>query len=179
MQPIVFTEYQLNRQAYVRKRINVVQRVHGFDACWEWRLRIDPAGYGHSRYGGHNVGAHRCSYMAFVGPIPGGLTLDHLCNNRCCVNPSHLEPVTLSVNAIRAVARDRANGTGHWNRLAVCSKGLHTMTGDNIQTQMVRGYKKRMCRECGRERQRQFHRDHPEKAAQYEATRRAKLHKAA
>lgn len=68
------------------------------DGCWNWKLRVTDDGYGlitHKVNGKLRVvGAHRFSYEATLGPIPFGLTLDHLCRNRRCVNPSHLEPVT-------------------------------------------------------------------------------------
>lgn len=68
--------------------------------CWNWNARFFPSGYGRvSR--GHGRYAHRLSYRLFVGPIPSGLTIDHLCFNKRCVNPAHLEAVTLSENVRR------------------------------------------------------------------------------
>lgn len=64
--------------------------------CWEWTGQIK-AGYG--RLSG--ASAHRISYEVFIGPIPSGLTLDHLCYNPPCVNPDHLEPVTAIENLRR------------------------------------------------------------------------------
>lgn len=71
------------------------------DGCWFWTGSKLPAGYGHFAKGL----AHRWSYEQFVGPIPEGLTIDHLCVNPSCVNPEHMEPVTASENSRRAVAR--------------------------------------------------------------------------
>lgn len=62
--------------------------------CWEWTGVLEPTGYGRMSVNGRNVMAHRICYELHVGPIPDGLFLDHLCHNRRCVNPEHLEPVT-------------------------------------------------------------------------------------
>lgn len=75
--------------------------------CWHWRGALSSQGYGVfylSR--GRYCLAHRFSYETFVGPIPLGLVLDHLCRDRACVNPEHVEPVTNAEN-IRRGARDR------------------------------------------------------------------------
>lgn len=69
--------------------------------CWEWNLRLDRDGYGQIGIHGKNWLAHRASYTIFVGPIPDGMQLDHLCRNRRCVNPEHLEPVTQLENGLR------------------------------------------------------------------------------
>ena len=64
-------------------------------------------GYGKVRVGGKLVSVHRLVYEQLVGPIPEGLHIDHLCNNRACVNVEHLEPVTQAENNRRAAARRR------------------------------------------------------------------------
>lgn len=71
--------------------------------CWEWTAARSSSGYGQFGPGGRGSQAlaHRWAYEFFVGPIPDGLELDHLCRNRACVNPEHLEPVTHRVNALR------------------------------------------------------------------------------
>lgn len=77
----------------------------GPDECWPW-LAATSQGYGifHVRVGEPLARAHRFSYGLLVGAIPDGLVLDHLCRNRACVNPEHLEPVTYRVNNLRAAA---------------------------------------------------------------------------
>src|SRR5207245_6492477 len=64
------------------------------DKCWPWRGTIQSKGYGHLN--GRLV--HRIVYELVHGPIPAGLTIDHLCRNRRCANPSHLEAVTMKEN---------------------------------------------------------------------------------
>lgn len=72
------------------------------DGCWEWIAGKSQGGYGQIRIDGHQRGAHCVLYELLVGPIPEGKELDHLCRNRGCVRPSHLEPVTHAVNIARA-----------------------------------------------------------------------------
>src|SRR5690349_8419011 len=73
--------------------------------CWVWSRARDHAGYGGVYCDGHIVGAHRWVYQQLVGPIPDGLHLDHLCRNPSCVNPDHLEPVTVAENVRRGSVR--------------------------------------------------------------------------
>ncbi|MGN6200489.1 HNH endonuclease [Humibacter sp.] len=169
MQSTEFTQQQLIGQAYVLERISRVQRVAGFDECWEWNLKLNRDGYGHGRFAGKGMSAYRASYLSFVGPVPRGLHLDHLCNNRACVNPAHLDPVTRVVNSKRAVERDRLNGTGHWAQREMCSKGLHAMTDDNVYLRDMGGRTKRLCAECVLEGGRRWRREHPERAAEINA----------
>jgi hypothetical protein len=76
--------------------------------CWLWTAQTH-SGYGYFNVGHeHKVRAHRWSYERFVGPIPDGLTLDHLCHNRACVRPDHLEPVTVQENLRRSMDRRRS-----------------------------------------------------------------------
>lgn len=69
--------------------------------CLVWRRARTSNGYGALRVGGRVVLAHRHAYEQAVGPIPAGLTIDHLCGVRLCVNPDHLEAVTNAENCRR------------------------------------------------------------------------------
>jgi hypothetical protein len=75
--------------------------------CWEWLGVIHPHGYGSITVIGRVSLVHRVSYAAFIGPLIPGLQVDHLCANRRCINPNHLEQVTAAINTRRAVARRR------------------------------------------------------------------------
>jgi hypothetical protein len=72
--------------------------------CWIWKLKTNATGYGYLSDRGRDRLAHRWYYEAARGPIPKGLQLDHLCRQRLCVNPDHLEPVTAMENGRRGAS---------------------------------------------------------------------------
>ena len=76
-------------------------KVNKTETCWLWTGAITAAGYGELKINGLPIYAHRLSYEQFRGSIPEGLQLDHLCRQRQCVKPEHLEIVTLRENVIR------------------------------------------------------------------------------
>lgn len=102
--------------------------------CWLWTGRLDACGYGRITVAKQAAKAHRVSYETFVGPIPDGLQIDHLCRVRNCVRPDHLEPVTAKVNMERAAS---ATGLIAGKRLGgmrlgeTCAEG-HVVEGDNV-----------------------------------------------
>lgn len=117
-------------------------RVHKTSDCWNWTGAHSSYGYGVFHVGAakHRMFAHRVSYILEHGTIPDGLSLDHLCRNRSCVNPSHLEPVTSYENMRRGESTAARNA-----RKTHCVHG-HQFTTTN--TYVYRG--RRMCRECQR-----------------------------
>lgn len=115
--------------------------------CWIWQGSINPkTRYGTFRTGsrknGHTFNAHRLVYQLMVGTIPAGGQIDHLCRNRACVNPAHMEIVTNRENALRRpdviAARSRE----------MCPKCGTDLTPENIY---VRPNGTVECRECKRE----------------------------
>jgi hypothetical protein len=77
--------------------------------CWEWTASKNAEGYGRVNWHGEVRKSHRVAYELLVGPIPKGLTLDHLCRNRPCVSPRHLEPVTGRTNILRGIGASAQN----------------------------------------------------------------------
>lgn len=73
------------------------------NGCWRWTGSLTGRGYGHFSIRSRYYQAHRLTYILLVGPIPDGLEPDHLCRNRWCVNPAHLELVTHAVNGQRGL----------------------------------------------------------------------------
>jgi len=114
--------------------------------CWEWTRAKTSGGYGQFWVKPRKVVCHRFAYEQLVGPIPEGLQLDHLCRNRACVNPNHLEPVTQQVNILRGFSIATAN------RLKThCPQG-HPYSATN--TYIHPRNNGRICRACARERTR-------------------------
>jgi hypothetical protein len=105
--------------------------------CIEWTGCRDKDGYGRS---GKTL-AHRVAYIAAVGPIPAGMELDHLCRNRGCVNPEHLEPVTHYENMRRS-------------RLAARTHCVNGHPFDDQNTYWRPHRQGRGCKACVREAQR-------------------------
>lgn len=116
--------------------------------CWPWPGKVRRDGYGYATAPrGVSELAHRHAYEVAVGTIPDGLTIDHLCRNRACINPSHLEPVTAAVNALRG---DSPLSRNH--RKTQCNRG-HAFTPENTAWVTITGRKHlgRCCRVCRKE----------------------------
>ena len=136
------------RSLHERFRDRFIQGTPG--ECWLWLGRASNMGYGYISEGGsngssgRNLLAHRVAYEFFIGPIPGGLVLDHLCSTPLCVNPAHLDPVTQQENTRRTVERGLHRNT----RKTHCKRG-HEFTPENTR---VRPGGTRECRACAHDR---------------------------
>lgn len=130
--------------ASLKKRLDEKWLLNPTNGCWEWQ---GTTRYGYGLIWAAHVGgarlAHRMSYELYVKPIPDGLHIDHLCRNRCCINPAHLEPVTQAENNRRqpisagTINRDKTH----------CPQG-HPY--DQTNTYWLSG-NRRDCRECRNE----------------------------
>jgi hypothetical protein len=119
------------------KRLTILER-HLRDSaarpkeCWPYPGYCNKrTGYGNASTSGgprgsRRVEAHRAAYEMLVGPIPEGLVIDHLCRNRACCNPAHLEPVTHRINLLRGEGR-----TAREAKQTRCVSG-HPLTGENV-----------------------------------------------
>lgn len=113
--------------------------------CWPWTASRNPHGYGQfivmRGKRGHPRGAHRVAWELTHGPVPASLDLDHLCRNRSCVNPAHLEPVTNEENIRRGAWQPVLNAAK-----THCDRG-HEFTPENTYHPPKRPHT-RQCREC-------------------------------
>ncbi len=116
--------------------------------CWRWTGCLAGGGYGQIRDLAlkRAVYAHRVSYEHARGPVPADMTLDHLCRNRWCVNPEHLEIVTRGENVMRGVGFAPVNA-----RKTHCPRG-HEYTAENTRHNSATGH--RFCRQCHQMRKR-------------------------
>lgn len=141
------TKYMVSKQTRkgLKKRFYKDKFIIKDNGCWEWTANIAPStGYGLIMTDSQgSIGAHRASYIIHKGPIPEGYHIHHVCKNKKCVNPEHLEAME-SFEHLSLESKSRAK--------EYCGKG-HKMEGENIY------YKpngKRECRQCRKESRRKY-----------------------
>lgn len=138
----------MRKPPHERVLARVVKQPNG---CWDFIGASNGSGYGIVQLGApHGTDrTHRVVYRHFVGEIPAGMTLDHLCTNAACCNPAHLEPVTRSENTKRQWADGRGHSGIHNSMKTHCAKG-HPYDEENTywRTGSRPG---RGCRACARE----------------------------
>ncbi len=140
------------------------EKVEKTKTCWNWTSAFNQKGYGVFNLNGKAVKAHRFAYELLKSKIPKGLTLDHICRNRGCVNPNHLECLTHKENILKGIGLSAINA-----RKTHCDSG-HPLTGKNLYFKSGR----RFCRECRRNYKPKWIKLNPEKVKEHEKRSRAK-----
>lgn len=121
---------------------NFIAKISIAGGCWLWTGCKNEGGYGYYHHGKRkSVRAHRFAFELANGPVPAGLQIDHLCRNRSCVNPAHLEAVTARVNTLRSTGQPALNAAK-----SACHRG-HPFDTKNTY---VGTDGARRCRECHR-----------------------------
>ena len=130
---------EINSRPFARKK-NPLRIVPDARECWIPSYSKANDGYCRIIFNGQDYSMHRFFYEKMVGPIPDGMQLDHLCKNRACCNPAHLEVVTLVENVMRGSGITATN-----KRKTHCKRG-HEFTPEN--TYLVK--KGRFCKTCSK-----------------------------
>ena len=120
--------------------------VRSEDGCWVWTGAMSTKGYGYFQFRGKLWRAHRAMYTLVRGEIPDGLSLDHLCRNRACINPEHLEAVPIRVNIMRGASLGAVNAAK-----THCING-HAFSEENTRYSARDGYVERRCNVCSNAR---------------------------
>lgn len=124
--------------------IRFLTKINHIGNCWEWK-GCQRNGYGRFNLNGKTILSHRFSYELFKELIPKGLTIDHLCKNKLCVNPEHLEAVTQRENILRGVGTAAIN-----SKKTNCPKGHELKEPNLVKSELRIG--RRNCRICWNQR---------------------------
>ena len=130
------------RKPPLKERLPKLYLLKADTGCWIWQKYITKDGYGQIGLDYKIQYAHRVVYELLVGPIPEGKHLDHLCRNRACINPEHLEPVTCQENILRGIGP-----TAQKAKQTHCSRG-HEFTPENTYHHPNRYHGSRRCYVC-------------------------------
>lgn len=156
-------------------------KVRMTSGCWVWTAALGgsghqvgvgfPENWGYGKFwdGERLVSAHRFAYEQMVGPIPEGLDIDHLCRNRRCVRPDHMEPVSRRINTLRGNTLPAENATR-----THCPEG-HPYDDTNTRVRVRGGRRSRECRTCSRARCRKVNRRRRDYMREYNRKRRARM----
>ena len=113
------------------------------NTCWVWQAAQDQRGYGRFNVNGRNEKAYRVAYQLLVGEIPEGTEIDHVCRNKSCVNPDHLEAVSHRENILRGTSPSAiAAAKTH------CINGHELTPENNYPAKSKSGNPRRRCRAC-------------------------------
>lgn len=123
-----------------------MNKVETTDGCWTWQAGTTAKGYGVFKLEGRAREAYRVAYEFLRGPVPNGFVLDHLCRNRLCVNPDHLEPVTRGENFRRGDNAQRSK--------THCPQGHPYDVLNTRHWRPADGVLRRGCKTCHRDRER-------------------------
>lgn len=138
--------------ADVREEL-VIRSIRTPDGCWEWLLSLTSSGYGAYR----RTTAHQAAYRAWIGEVPEGLELDHLCRNRKCCNPAHLEVVTHLENMRRGAMSLRTH----------CPRGHPYDISRTVRRSNGYTHQTRLCSQCDRETMARYREEHRAELREY------------
>ena len=131
-------------------------------SCWEWQCALSKKGYGSCSTKTGSTTAHRLSYIFFRGRVPKKMVIDHLCRNRKCVNPNHLEIVTNKENILRGFG-----ACATYARQTHCMRGHQYDSGNMVMRKDKKGTE-RVCIICERIRAKKYREENPDKIKSYQ-----------